>query len=128
MIRKQSTTSKSIAENSDFENNILNSESDFNNYCNSSDQTEAPGSSFYITVDGAIDYEVLLTAVYNVFKRDITVCSLRVLETGLNICELLLDLGIIKMGDHAMMCVMGIIKRGYLHLGCPHGCYDGELY
>lgn len=115
-----------MIESSDFANNFLNSESDFNNYCNSSDQTEAPGSSFYITLDGGIDYEILLTAVYNIFKRDSSVCSLRVLETGLNLCELLLDLGIIKMGDHAMLCVMGIIKRGYLHLGCPHGCYDGK--
>ncbi|KAL5280592.1 unc-80 family protein [Megaselia abdita] len=125
LLRKQSSSSRIMVENSDFASNFLNSENEFNAYCNSSDQTEAPGSSFYITLDGGIDYEILLTAVYNIFKRDITACSLRVLETGLNICELLLDLGIIKMGDHAMLCVMGIIKRGYLHLGCPHGCYDG---
>lgn len=69
-----------------FTSNFLNSEIEFYNCCNSIDQTEAPGSSFYITLDGGIDYEILLTAVFNIFKRDITVCSLRVLETGLNIC------------------------------------------
>lgn len=91
------------------------------------DEAEIPGSSFYITRDGGIDYEIVLLAVYNVFKRDSHMCSLRVLETGLNICELLLDLGVLKLGEHCHNLTMGILKRALLHLGCPHGCNDGKI-
>lgn len=59
------------------------------------------------------------------FKKDSNICSLRVLETGLNICELLLDLGVMKLSEHAHRLSMGIVKRALLHLGCPHGCNDG---
>ncbi|XP_037944678.1 protein unc-80 homolog isoform X2 [Teleopsis dalmanni] len=89
------------------------------------DESEAPGSSFYITRDGGIDYEIVLLAVYNVFKRDMTICSLRVLEAGLNICELLLEMGVLKLGGHAHETAMGIIRRALLILGCPNGCNDG---
>lgn len=64
-------------------------------------------------------------AVYSVFKKDSNICSLRVLETGLNISELLLDLGVMKLSEHAHKLSMGITKRALLHLGCPHGCNDG---
>lgn len=67
----------------------------------------------------------MLLAVFNVFKRDSHICSLRVLETGLNVCELLLELGAVKLGEHAHNLSMGIIYRALLHLGCPHGCNDG---
>lgn len=89
------------------------------------DETEVPGSSFYITKDGGIDYEIVLLAIYNVLKREANNSSLRVLETGLNICELLIDLGVLKFGEHCHNLTMGIIKRALLHLGCPHGCNDG---
>lgn len=59
------------------------------------------------------------------FKRDSSVCTLRVLEAGLNICEILLDLGVLKFGDHAHSLAIGIVKRAFMHLGCPHGCNDG---
>lgn len=94
-------------------------------YNSGADETEAPGSSFYITKEGGIDYEIVLLAVHCVFKRDSNICTLRVLETGLNICELLLDLGVLKLGEHAHTLAMGIVKRALLHLGCPHGCNDG---
>ena len=90
------------------------------------DETEVPGSSFYITKDGGLDYEIVLLAVYNVFKRDSQISSLRVMETGLNICEVLLDLGVMKLGEHPHTLTMGILKRAYLHLGCPQGCNDGN--
>lgn len=89
------------------------------------DEQEVPGSTFFITKDGGIDYEIILLAVYNVFKRDSNICSLRVLETGLNVCELLLELGAVKLGEHAHHLSMGIIRRALLHLGCPHGCNEG---
>lgn len=92
------------------------------------DQSEAPGSSFYITRDGGIDYEIVLLAVLNVFKRDLTVVSLRVLESGLNICELLLEMGVLKLGEHAHEISMGIIKRALQVLGCPNGCNDGRCF
>ena len=91
------------------------------------DESEAPGSSFYITRDGGIDYEIVLLAVQNVFKRDMMICSQRVLEAGLNICELLLEMGVLKLGEHAHEISMGIIKRTLLVLGCPHGCNDGKF-
>lgn len=89
------------------------------------DEQEVPGSSFYITKDGGIDYEIVLLAVYNVFKRESNTTSLRILETGLNICELLIDVGVLKLGEHSHNLAMGILKRAMLHLGCPHGCNDG---
>lgn len=91
------------------------------------DESEAPGSSFYITRDGGIDYAIVLLAIMNVFKRDLTVVSLRVLESGLNICELLLEMGVLKSGEHAHEIAMGIIKRALQVLGCANGCNDGEL-
>jgi protein unc-80 len=89
------------------------------------DETEMPGSSFYITKDGGIDYEIVLLAIYHIFKRESSVSSLRVLETGLSICELLIDFGVLKLSDHSHNLTMGIIKRALLHLGCPNGCNDG---
>jgi len=92
------------------------------------DESEAPGSSFYITRDGGIDYEIILLAISNVFKRDpAQVCSLRVLEAGLNICELLIEMGVLKLGEHAHEISMSITRRALQVLGCPHGCNDGEL-
>lgn len=151
------------------------------------DEPEAPGSGIYITRDGAIDLEVVMLAVYQVFKRDQSVCSLRVLETGLNVCDLLIELGVMRLrvlvedeaaaavaaaaaaaaqpklaaqqrepahskyyhrGKHAggtgatataasatggKLCVnalnlaLGIARRTLLHLGCPHGCNEGEF-
>ena len=105
---------------------MLRSHTDSNIDYSGADESEAPGSSFYITREGGLDYEILLLAVYTIFKKDSNMCSLRVLETGLNICELLLDLGVMKLGDHAHNLAMGITKRTLLHLGCPHGCNDGN--
>lgn len=127
---------------------MLRSHTDSHIAYTGADEIEAPGSSFYITPEGGIDYEILLLvstcsyimfllcmsfnrlhllqqAVYSVFKKDSNICSLRVLETGLNICELLLDLGVMKLSEHAHRLSMGITKRALLHLGCPHGCNDG---
>lgn len=89
------------------------------------DENEVPGSSFYITKEGGIDYEVVLLAVYNVLKRETNTTSLRILETGLNICELLIDFGVLKFGEHSHNLTIGIIKRSLLHLGCPNGCNEG---
>ncbi|KXJ74140.1 hypothetical protein RP20_CCG014272 [Aedes albopictus] len=108
-----------------FKSQMLRSHTDSHiGYNSGADETEAPGSSFYITKEGGIDYEIVLLAVHCVFKRDSNICTLRVLETGLNICELLLDLGVLKLGEHAHTLAMGIVKRALLHLGCPHGCND----
>lgn len=106
---------------------MLRSHTDSHIDYSGADESEAPGSSFYITREGGLDYEILLLAVYTVFKRDSALCSLRVLETGLNICELLVDLGVMKLGEHAHNLAMGVAKRTLLHLGCPHGCNDGMM-
>lgn len=108
-----------------FRTQMLRSHTDSHIDYSGADESEAPGSSFYITREGGLDYEIVLLAVYTVFKRDSNMCSLRVLETGLNICELLIDLGVMKLGEHAHNLSMGIAKRTLLHLGCPHGCNDG---
>jgi hypothetical protein len=89
------------------------------------DENEVPGSSFYITKEGGIDYEIVLLAVYNVLKRETNTTSLRILETGLNICELLIDFGVLKLGEHSHNLTIGIIRRALLHLGCPNGCNEG---
>lgn len=108
-----------------FRSHMLRSNTDSHIDYSGADESEAPGSAFYITREGSINYEVVLLAVYMVFKRESNICSLRVLETGLNITEVLLDLGVVKMSDNAHHLVMGIIKRSWLHLGCPHGCNEG---
>ncbi|XP_037051116.1 protein unc-80 homolog isoform X4 [Bradysia coprophila] len=108
-----------------FRSQMLRSQTDSHIDYSGADESEAPGSSFYITREGGIDFEIVLLAVYTVFKRDSNICSLRVLETGLNICELLMDLGVMKLGEHAHNLCMGTLKRTLLHLGCPHGCNDG---
>lgn len=104
---------------------MLRSHTDSHIDYSGTDESEAPGSVFYITKEGGIDYEVVMLGVYMVFKRESNVCSLRVLETGLNITEVLLELGVVKIGENAHQWAMGIIKRTLLHLGCPHGCNDG---
>ncbi|XP_050101355.1 protein unc-80 homolog isoform X2 [Anopheles aquasalis] len=110
-----------------FKSQMLRSHTDSHiGYTCVSDETEAPGSCFYITKEGTIDYEVVLLAVHCVFKRDSSVCTLRVLEAGLNICEILMDLGVLKLGDHAHSLTVGIVKRAFMHLGCPHGCNDAN--
>lgn len=112
--------------NTAFRAQMLRSHTDSHIDYSGADESEAPGSSFYITREGGLDYEIVLLAVYTIFKRDSNMCSLRVLETGLNICELLIDLGVMKLGEHAHSLAMGIAKRTLLHLGCPHGCNDGK--
>lgn len=108
-----------------FRSHMLRSNTDSHIDYSGADESEAPGSAFYITREGSINYEVVLLAVYMVFKRESNICSLRVLETGLNITEVLLDLGVVKMSENAHHLVMGIVKRSWLHLGCPHGCNEG---
>lgn len=110
-----------------FKSQMLRSHTDSHIAYGNVEESEAPGSSFYITKEGGIDYEIVLLAVSCVFKRDSNICSLRVLEAGLNICELLLDLGAMKLGENAHKLSMCIIKRALLLLGCPHGCNDGEF-
>lgn len=117
----------SCSTGSRFRGHMLRSHTDSHIDYTGVDESEAPGSSFYITRDGGIDYEIVLLAVLNVFKRDLTVVSLRVLEAGLNICELLLEMGVLKLGEHAHEISMGIIKRALQVLGCPNGCNDGML-
>lgn len=112
---------------SGFRGHMLRSHTDSHIDYTGVDESEAPGSSFYITRDGGIDYEIVLLAVFNVFKRDVSAGSQRVLEAGLNICELLLELGVIKLGEHAHEITMGIIRKALLHLGCPHGCNEGKF-
>lgn len=104
---------------------MLRSHTDSHIDYSSNEEPEAPGSAFYITRDGGIDYEIVMLAVHNMFKRDNNICSLRVLEAGLNICDLLLDLGVLKLGEHAHSHSMEIVRMALLHLGCPHGCNDG---
>lgn len=108
-----------------FRPHMLRSNTDSHIDYSGADESEAPGSAFYISREGSINYEVVLLAVYIVFKRESNVCSLRVLGTGLNITEVLLDLGVVKTSEHAHNLVMGIIKRTWQHLGCPHGCNEG---
>ncbi|XP_058983125.1 protein unc-80 homolog isoform X2 [Musca domestica] len=117
--------SSSNVAGSRFRGHMLRSNTDSHIDYTGVDESEAPGSSFYITRDGGIDYEIVLLAVLNVFKRDLTVVSLRVLESGLNICELLLEMGVLKLGEHAHEISMGIIRRALQVLGCPNGCNDG---
>lgn len=118
--------SSSNVAGSRFRGHMLRSNTDSHIDYTGVDESEAPGSSFYITRDGGIDYEIVLLAVLNVFKRDLTVVSLRVLESGLNICELLLEMGVLKLGEHAHEISMGIIRRALQVLGCPNGCNDGK--
>lgn len=124
------------------------------------DEPEAPGSGQYITRNGALDLQMVMLAVFQVFNRDAAMCSLRVLETGLNVCELLIELGVMcdvrgadeqqQLGDQggaggggvgpahteasgavrlcekSLTLALGVARRTLLHLGCPHGCNDGE--
>lgn len=108
-----------------FKSQLLRSQTDSHIVYCGLDEAEVPGSSFYITKEGGIDYEIVLLAIYHVFKRETNITSLRVLETGLNICELLIDFGVLKLGEHSHNLTMGILKRALLHLGCPHGCNEG---
>ncbi|XP_059219265.1 protein unc-80 homolog isoform X7 [Stomoxys calcitrans] len=118
-------TSSTCNVSSRFRSHMLRSHTDSHIDYTGVDESEAPGSSFYITRDGGIDYEIVLLAVLNVFKRDLTVVSLRVLEAGINICELLLEMGVLKLGEHAHEISMGIIKRALQVLGCHNGCNEG---
>lgn len=124
------------------------------------DEPEAPGSGAYITREGTLDLQMVMLAVYQVFRRDASVCSLRVLETGLNVCDVLIEMGVMyerleaevppqvvvatgqegkggakepaamaapKLCEKAHALGMGIARRTLLHLGCPHGCNEGEV-
>ncbi|XP_074114400.1 unc80, NALCN channel complex subunit isoform X13 [Cotesia typhae] len=64
---------------------------------------EAPGSAYYITKEGDIDYQIVLKAVHSVALRDGTYCTLRVCESILNLVELLMEMGVLKqcLGDEA---------------------------
>ncbi|XP_046393341.1 protein unc-80 homolog [Ischnura elegans] len=136
---------------------------------------EAAGSVCYITKDGDIDYQVVLKAVHSAAIRD-NICTLRVCEVILNLCELLMDMGVLKQclreeaaassgagGPSEMSApspgnsgwkdataasegetsgtakedakeqsasphslIMNCVVRVLKHLGCPHGCSDGQ--
>ncbi|CAG5075777.1 Similar to unc80: Protein unc-80 homolog (Drosophila melanogaster) [Cotesia congregata] len=68
---------------------------------------EAPGSAYYITKEGDIDYQIVLKAVHSVALRDGTYCTLRVCESILNLVELLMEMGVLKQcfGDEASNAV-----------------------
>ncbi|XP_044582762.1 protein unc-80 homolog isoform X13 [Cotesia glomerata] len=64
---------------------------------------EAPGSAYYITKEGDIDYQIVLKAVHSVALRDGIYCTLRVCESILNLVELLMEMGVLTqcLGDEA---------------------------
>lgn len=107
-----------------FRSHMLRSHTDSHIDYSGTDESEAPGSSFYITPEGSLNFEIVLLAVYMVLKRESNICSLRVLETGLNITEVVSDFGVVKTTENAHKFVMGVIRRIFLHLGCPHGCSE----
>ncbi|XP_052748646.1 protein unc-80 homolog isoform X2 [Galleria mellonella] len=57
---------------------------------------EAPGSLYYITKDGDIDFQVVLKAVYSVSVMDSFYITLRVMEVMLNLVDTLMEIGVHK--------------------------------
>uniref|UniRef100_A0A8D9ERC4 Protein unc-80 homolog n=1 Tax=Cacopsylla melanoneura TaxID=428564 RepID=A0A8D9ERC4_9HEMI len=116
-----------------------------------SDVTEAPSSTPYITRDGELDLRVVLMALHDVAHRNHISATLRVCEVILNVLELIIDLGVLRMSpreDVFTLCteggrtpspafldtvlsrpisiVINTVVRVLRHLGCPHGCGDGQ--
>ncbi|KAL1453471.1 hypothetical protein WDU94_007606 [Cyamophila willieti] len=116
-----------------------------------SDVTEAPSSTPYITRDGELDLRVVLMALHDVAHRNHISATLRVCEVILNVLELIIDLGVLRMSpreDVFTLCtdggrtpspsfldtvlsrpisiVLNTVVRVLRHLGCPHGCGDGQ--
>ncbi|KAF4517234.1 hypothetical protein B566_EDAN005288 [Ephemera danica] len=75
---------------------LTRSQTDSNITYTKDEVLEAPGSVCYITRDGDIDYQVVVKAVHSVAVRDST-CTLRVCEVILNLVELLMELGVLKV-------------------------------
>ena len=61
--------------------------------CGEDIMEELPGSAYYVTADGQMDYEVILKAAHAVASR---FCSLRVCTVLLNILNCLLDIGVVE--------------------------------
>ncbi|CAH2040543.1 unnamed protein product, partial [Iphiclides podalirius] len=57
---------------------------------------EAPGSKFYITKDGDIDFQIILKAVYSVSTMDSFYITVRVMEVMLNLVDTLMEIGVHK--------------------------------
>ncbi|CAK1579375.1 unnamed protein product [Parnassius mnemosyne] len=57
---------------------------------------EAPGSKYYITKDGDIDFQIVLKAVYSVSTMDTLYITIRVMEVMLNLVDTLMEIGIHK--------------------------------
>ncbi|XP_069357295.1 protein unc-80 homolog isoform X3 [Maniola hyperantus] len=55
---------------------------------------EAPGSLYYITKEGDIDFQVVLKAVYSVSIMDSFYITVRVMEVMLNLVDTLMEVGV----------------------------------
>ncbi|KAI5699064.1 hypothetical protein M8J75_015861 [Diaphorina citri] len=116
-----------------------------------SEVTEAPSSTPYITRDGDLDLRVVLMAVHDISQRSHISATLRVSEVVLNVLELIIDMGVLRLppredvftpnaeGSRApspafldtvlsrpISMVINTVIRVLRHLGCPHGCGDGQ--
>ncbi|XP_046670285.1 uncharacterized protein LOC124360589 isoform X5 [Homalodisca vitripennis] len=121
---------------------LTRSQTDSNITYTAEETPEASGSTLYITKDGNIDFQVVLKAVHSVVLRDNICCTLRVCEVVYNLLELLMDMGVLSESPSetsesesikpknkvetphglAMNCVIRVLR----HLGCPHGCTEGQ--
>ncbi|XP_031777864.1 protein unc-80 homolog isoform X3 [Nasonia vitripennis] len=131
---------------------LTRSQTDSNITYSGDEMPEAPGSGYYITKEGDIDFQIVLKAIHNVALRDNQSCTLRVCELILNLIELLMDMGVLKqcLRDETLEkqqdsaekseagskqqeeckitahnLTMNCLVRILRHLGCPHGCPDG---
>ncbi|XP_065337258.1 protein unc-80 homolog isoform X7 [Cloeon dipterum] len=75
---------------------LTRSQTDSNITYSKEETLEVPGSAKYITKDGEIDYQVVVKAVHAASQKD-GVCTLRVCEVILNLTELLMELGVLKI-------------------------------
>jgi hypothetical protein len=75
---------------------------------------ELPGSMFYVTADGQMDYRVVLMAVHAVSGR---AYSSRVCAVLLNVINCLIDLGIVAANVNVSQTTMGSNNHSTLNMG-----------
>jgi len=134
---------------------ITHSQTDSNINYHMNSNTEAPGSTFYISKSGQISLVVMLKAVHSISLR-MDVCSPRVCEGIISIVKILLEMGLLErfsMQESLDMFASTIhsssnkgqkvhlhtvddlnihqlsvdtIMKVTRHLGCPFSCNEGH--
>uniref|UniRef100_A0AC35TVB0 UNC80 domain-containing protein n=1 Tax=Rhabditophanes sp. KR3021 TaxID=114890 RepID=A0AC35TVB0_9BILA len=83
---------------------------------------EAVGSAAFITNDGRLSFQIILSTVLNIMDR---YQNIKIYEIALSIADLLISITIHGKPTKLFPAITSVIAKVYMFLGCSFGCNEG---